>query len=445
MAGVCLFGPLSEPLYGGGAVSLRHRLESVKILPRQGQNDPPDYGPISTALLGTIRDTSAATAQGARMAAILQAEYPDYWPESIRGLVVHSAEWTPQMLEEFPRGNLQVRKNRLRVYGMGVPNLERARRSAKGFATMVVQDQLQPFRQTNGDNATHEMYLHELPIPREVLEDLGEHTRLGPKVRNRCVSLLKSVNWMRVASLGLKHVSVPAIAAFASGGTSLVPAFAGSLASVLPSMQPQQSTDQPAIHATEKSDGESVDWESLIKEDKSPSGLLDVRTFREQFGKMLRECDVDSLVVLIDDLDRCSPERIIENLEAIKLFLNVDHTAFVIGADPRIVRHAISLKYHKQEHLSEEANAEAPATVVTDYLEKLIQYPIAIASAATSAVYWQNGNRPRAIKSVFNSMRAIGNSPRPRADATGLPVLRKAIHRQFVISCRVMDMRQVLN
>jgi len=126
-----------------------------------------------TSLLGTIRDTSAATAQAARMAAILQAEYPEYWPESIRGLIVHSAEWTPQMLEEFPRGNLLVRKNRLRVYGMGVPNQERARRSAKGFATMVVQDQLQPFRVDGSDNATYEMHLHELPIPREVLEGLG--------------------------------------------------------------------------------------------------------------------------------------------------------------------------------------------------------------------------------------------------------------------------------
>ena len=62
------------------------------------------------------------------MAAILQSEYPEYWPESIRGLIVHSAEWTPGMLEEFPR---KERRNRLRVYGMGVPNLARARRSAR--------------------------------------------------------------------------------------------------------------------------------------------------------------------------------------------------------------------------------------------------------------------------------------------------------------------------
>lgn len=48
MAGVCLFGPLGEPLYGDEDVTLLHRLESVKILPRHGDNDPPDYAPITT-------------------------------------------------------------------------------------------------------------------------------------------------------------------------------------------------------------------------------------------------------------------------------------------------------------------------------------------------------------------------------------------------------------
>ena len=124
----------------------------------------------TSAMLGTTRDTSAATAQAARMAAILQSEYPEYWPESIRGLIVQSAEWTPEMLQEFPRSD---RQNRLRVYGMGVPNLTQARRSARGFATMVIQDQLQPYKLTTGDNATHEMHLHNLPLPREVLEGLG--------------------------------------------------------------------------------------------------------------------------------------------------------------------------------------------------------------------------------------------------------------------------------
>jgi predicted KAP-like P-loop ATPase len=206
-----------------------------------------------------------------------------------------------------------------------------------------------------------------------VLTALGEHKRFGPKLRDGCVSLLKSVNWMRVAHLGLKHVALPAIAAFATGGASLVPSFITSMGNLLPgsnsTKEPQPDT--PPSKGKDKEKGADIDWESLIKKDATPAGPLEVRAFREKFAALLKDSNIDSLVVLIDDLDRCSPERIIENLEAIKLFLNVERTAFVIGADPRIVRHAIAWKYKDNKDSLED---EAP-TVVTDYLEKLIQLP----------------------------------------------------------------------
>ncbi len=201
-----------------------------------------------------------------------------------------------------------------------------------------------------------------------VLVALGEHKRFGPKMRDGCASLLKSVNWMRVAHLGLKHVAVPAIAAYVTGGASIVPSLAATVGGLLPGEVSDSSEPKAAEDGNDESE---IDWEGLIKKDQSSPGPLDVRTFREKFGQLLKDSDIDSLIVLIDDLDRCSPERIIENLEAIKLFLNVDHTAFVIGADPRIVRHAISWKYKDHDGGAEE---ESP-TIVTDYLEKLIQYP----------------------------------------------------------------------
>lgn len=205
-----------------------------------------------------------------------------------------------------------------------------------------------------------------------VLVALGEHKRFGPKVRDKCVSLLKTVNWMRVAHLGLKRVALPAIAAYATGGASLVPAIASSAGELLPWGKSDSDKAEPKTDAADE-DKETVDWASLIRKDSTNAGPLDVRTFREQFGQLLKDSEIDSLVVLIDDLDRCSPERIIENLEAIKLFLNVENTAFIIGADPRIVRHAIAWKY-KDQDATVEIEDEAP-TIVTDYLEKLIQYP----------------------------------------------------------------------
>lgn len=209
-----------------------------------------------------------------------------------------------------------------------------------------------------------------------VLLALGEHERFGPKMRHRCASLLKSVNWMRVTSLGLKQVALPAIAAFASGGTSLVPAMVGSLRSLVSrDDSPNMPADGADDSQSEQKNEEEANWEELIRNDPSPSGPLDVRSFRAQFAKMLKDCDVESLVVLIDDLDRCSPERIIENLEAIKLFLNVEHTAFVIGADPRIVRHAIAWKYKQHSEIKDNGDEGASDQLITDYLEKLIQLP----------------------------------------------------------------------
>ena len=47
--------------------------------------------------LVSFRATSAATAQAARLAARLVATFPDYWPETIRALIIHGADWTPRM------------------------------------------------------------------------------------------------------------------------------------------------------------------------------------------------------------------------------------------------------------------------------------------------------------------------------------------------------------
>ena len=97
----------------------------------------------------------------------------------------------------------------------------------------------------------------------------------------------------------------------------------------------------------------------------------------------LDEANIQKLIVLIDDLDRCLPDRIIDNLEAIKLFLNVDNTAFVIGADQRIVRDAIR---HRYKDLIDRDEAEENKRVVVDYLEKLIQIPYNLPKLSDSEV-----------------------------------------------------------
>ena len=125
----------------------------------------------------TANATSAATALASRLAAQIMAVYPNLWPETVRALLVHSAEWTDTMKQSFLPANPSKSDYRrlLRRCGFGVPDINRALWSVSNSLTMVVQESLHPFRRETGQLPTlREMHLHGLPWPHEVLESLGE-------------------------------------------------------------------------------------------------------------------------------------------------------------------------------------------------------------------------------------------------------------------------------
>lgn len=124
--------------------------------------------------LVTTGDTSAATALVSRMAAIIQAHYPDLWAETVRALLVHSADWTPAMMDRFANGKRGGIRNLLKCCGYGVPSLDRAIWSARNSLTMIVQDSLQPYEKQKSDFKTKDMHIHAIPWPVEVLQDLGD-------------------------------------------------------------------------------------------------------------------------------------------------------------------------------------------------------------------------------------------------------------------------------
>lgn len=102
----------------------------------------------------------------------------------------------------------------------------------------------------------------------------------------------------------------------------------------------------------------------LIKDKKSFSPPKEIKEFRKAYSDLLKEFD-KPLIVYVDNLDRCSPFNAISTLEAIRLFLFLPNTAFVIAADEDMIRLAVP-EYHKgasQRHQ-------------TDYLDKLIQIPV---------------------------------------------------------------------
>lgn len=121
-------------------------------------------------------DTSAATALAAKDVTELWSDYPTLWPETVRGIYVSSARWTPQMRAHLPKepnkGDYTALFQR---YGYGVPDMVRARRSASNALTLIVEDTIIPYglSEKTGGDIHNEMKLFALPWPIEALRALG--------------------------------------------------------------------------------------------------------------------------------------------------------------------------------------------------------------------------------------------------------------------------------
>ena len=130
-------------------------------------------------LFTTTNATSAASALCARTAAQIMAAYPQLRAETVRALIVHSAEWTPAMRQMYLPANARPSKkdyvNLIRHCGWGMPDLDRALWSAGNSLTLVVEDQVHPYgKDEKRGVVSRDMNLHELPWPKEELEALGD-------------------------------------------------------------------------------------------------------------------------------------------------------------------------------------------------------------------------------------------------------------------------------
>ncbi|MBM3550788.1 MAG: S8 family peptidase [Alphaproteobacteria bacterium] len=128
---------------------------------------------IGRGALTTFGDTSAATALAARLAAMVWSKYPGLAPETVRALLVHSAEWSQAMRARFTNARRQIDyRGLLRCFGHGTPNMRRLLSSLDNSLTLIAESEIQPFYKDEGDVKTRDMNLHALPWPREALEAL---------------------------------------------------------------------------------------------------------------------------------------------------------------------------------------------------------------------------------------------------------------------------------
>ena len=129
------------------------------------------------------------------------------------------------------------------------------------------------------------------------------------------------------------------------------------------------------INEAEKAVGDAAETApGLLAAKKETSPPKEIHALRESFEDALDAMGV-TLVVLIDDLDRCLPETTISTLEAIRLFLFLKNTAFVIAADDAMIKHAVRRHFEGVDD-----------DLVTNYFDKLIQLPIRVPPLGTQEV-----------------------------------------------------------
>ncbi len=193
-----------------------------------------------------------------------------------------------------------------------------------------------------------------------VLDAIKENRRLSKKAELCFRGLMASIDKFKLAMNGVKF------------GTSLllgggIPALAAmSLESVISS-----SIDAAAGAAENIDKNQVAKIKQNISDELNNTKLREnIREFQDNFKKLLNATNISRLVVYIDELDRCSPDTILDTLEAIRLFLFRGKVAFVIGADERHIQYAVKRKFSEIQGIEYDVGKE--------YLEKLIQYPIKI-------------------------------------------------------------------
>jgi len=128
---------------------------------------------FGTYVFSPFGDTSGAAALASKLAAELMTAHPQFWPETIKGLMVHSAEWTDAMLNgiNFPNASVEQKRVLLRTFGYGVPIAEKAFYSAKNSLTLIAENYIQPYRLEGSSVKTNQYHLYNIPWPADILLD----------------------------------------------------------------------------------------------------------------------------------------------------------------------------------------------------------------------------------------------------------------------------------
>lgn len=124
-------------------------------------------------------------------------------------------------------------------------------------------------------------------------------------------------------------------------------------------------SDKPENIDTE---GLIPDTDGLLKPKEQFSMPAQIQAFRDTLENILSDLNI-TLVVFVDDLDRCLPKTAISTLESIRLLLFLPGCAFVVAADNDFIKAAVKVHFD---------GAGISEDVATNYFDKLIQIPLKV-------------------------------------------------------------------
>lgn len=229
-----------------------------------------------------------------------------------------------------------------------------------------------------------------------ILDKLDDEQRFGPEVANKAKDLIKKIDFKKLIGKGVKFGMDYLLTGGIGALTDLT------LSSILNSLKDKSGS-------IEAKDIEDV----LAKFKTEEKTRTEIKKFRDDFKQLLEDSKVENVVVFIDELDRCSPDTVLDVFEAMRLFLFVDGMTFIIGADERLIQYAIKTKYK-----------EVPGNnldIGKEYLEKVIQYPVTIPQLNHAEVNQYLAClllEPTLSEEEFNKFLKVVNSIEPDTELT---------------------------
>jgi len=219
----------------------------------------------------------------------------------------------------------------------------------------------------------------------KIVTELLHARPTSEKVKAAAQKLFKRIQWLKVARKagGLALTAVTGIPA-----PEMVQALIDKVTAI--AQKPDDHIKPEDLKKVAEHAGEFMK-ESAATENSVPEHI---HAFRKEFEELLKIADIDQLVILIDDLDRCLPETAIATLEAVRLFLFVPNTAFVVGADEAMIEYSV------RRHFPELTASPGATSYARNYLEKLIQVPFRIPALGIAET--------RAYITLLLSQRALG-------------------------------------